>query len=221
MNIDRAFNSLYVDRTVNARLAGRKAQMAKEILVVGPIRPYPRSSGPQHREREESARAERRERAVAVAVQLFSRAADEPPTRQPVWVRAVTLLMETIQADYGTVMVVRGPEARRCRITRGRGLEPTRPTAFGDTSSTPAPLVIERLAPPPSSATIATPPVPRATASFHSLLYLAEDVQPIGCLSIHSSSLALAPDRVALIHAVAGLLASELARAPLPDPTPV
>ena len=202
--------------------------MSEEIVAAGPIRPASQADRLKFRERADRDRTERHERAASAAAGLFRAAAAERSAAPPVWVRAVTLLMEAIRADYATVMIVQGSEARCCRITRGQGLEerpsrrwPTSPPAEGPPGRTSTRVEIERLPAAPASATLTTQSVPGATSSFHAFLYVRERPQPVGCLSLHASTdLALAADRVAFIDAVAELLARELVASPLPHPSP-
>ncbi len=201
--------------------------MAEEIVAVVPVRAISRTGTLKYQERADQVRSERRKQAAAAAAELFRTAASEQTLDLPVWVRAVTLLMEAIRAGYATVTMVQAMEARCCRITTGYGLEgrdsrrwsPAGSTG-GSAGATKTRVEIERLFPVPTSTPITTTPVPGAVSSFHALLYVPRHPQPLGCLSLYSSEdLVLAADRIALIDAVAERLARGLVESPLPDPT--
>jgi len=200
--------------------------MAEERAVPGLVRPVPRVNSPQYREREDLARIERHQRAALEAAGLFQAAATESPAERPIWVRAVILLMDALGADYATVTAVRGEEGRRCRITRGCGLTdrtsrrlPRQAQQTNAAERVPTRVDIDALSPATPPTATSHEPVPGAASSFHALLYVSGSTDPLGCLSLYSGrDLALAADRVALIHAVAGLLARELTGAPLPAP---
>lgn len=229
-HIDRAFDSYYVEHSVNVKQpVWRIVGMVEETAVSGPIRLFPRTEPHNYRESQDRARSERHERAATEAAGLFQRATAERPAERPIWVRAVILLMEAIQADYATVTVVQGEGGWRCRITRGRGLEerPSRrwhgpPQQATPPGLTPTRVDIETLQPVDMPTPISRQPVPGATSSFHALLYPSGSNQPLGSLSLYSGrDLSLIADRVAFIDAVAALLARDLASAPPPDPSQI
>lgn len=202
--------------------------MAEKLSVAGPIRLSSRTDTLNYRNREDQSRSARHAQATLEAAELFQTARGMDPDEQPVWIRAIILLMHPLQADYALITVVQGEEGRRCQITRGYGLlqrpsrrwpnqsQAVRTIGLGSTL-----VEIETLRPvttprPPSSGS-----VPGATSSFHVLLYPSGTVQPVGCLSLYSASdLSLTADRAALIDAVSTLLAQDLAGTTLPDPSP-
>lgn len=200
--------------------------MSEESVALGPMRLVPHTGTPRYREREDQARLERHTRAAAAADALFQTATAESLADRPAWIHGVMLLMEAIRADYAMVTIVQGEEGRRCRITRGRGLEerPSRgwtslPQRMSGSGRAPTRVDIETFSRLRSPAPTFGQPVPRAASSFHAPLY-ASGGEPLGCLSLYSSGdLSLVADRVAFIDAVAARLARELADAPLPAPS--
>jgi hypothetical protein len=200
--------------------------MADKRAVSGPVQAAVRAEGAKYREREELARTERHRRAALQAGSLFQAAAAGRPAEQPVWVRAVILLMQAIRADYATVATVHGEQGLRCRITRGWGLEgpptwpgPGTPPPESASGALSTRVEVDLLSPAPARVTAPGNPVPGASSSFHALLYPAGSPQPLGCLSLYSrTDLSLVADRVAFIHAVAAVLARELAGAASTEP---
>ena len=202
--------------------------MAEKLSEAGPIRLSSRTDTLNYRNHQDQARNARHAQATLEAAELFQSCRVMDPEGQPVWIRAIILLMPPLQADYALITVVKGEEGRRCQITRGYGLlerpsrrwpnqsQAVRALGLGSTL-----VEIETLRPvttpkPPSSGS-----VPGAISSFHVLLYPSGTVQPIGCLSLYSArELSLTADRAALIDAVSALLAQELAEISLPDPSP-
>lgn len=192
--------------------------MADKRTPAGPI---PSTARSKYREREDQARRERHQRAALEAGRLRQAASDPGPDDHPAWVRTVIYLMQAIGAEYAAMTIVQGDEGLRCRITRGYGLEesPTRGwpgAAPPDDTLGPASIRvgIDLLCPAPACVSPPTQSVPGASSSFHSLLYPAGNALPLGCLSLYSrTNLSLAADRVAFMHAVADVLAEELAHA--------
>ncbi len=200
--------------------------MADERAVTGPVRPVPQADV-KYRERENHARIERHQRAALDAAGLLQTASVEGPPERPVWLRAVVLLMEAVGADFGTMTHLLGEEGRRHRITRGGGLHESRSRRgsgplHGEGAPGTASIRVETDVFQSAATGGVTPsqPVAGATSSFHALLYSSGMTQPLGCLSLYSGKdLSLGADRVAFIHAVAALLAPELASAALPAPS--
>ena len=202
--------------------------MAEEIVSVGPVRLVPRTDSRQFRQLADQARVERQALAAAEAAGLFQSAPASRADAEPVWLRAVVLLIEDLKVDQATVTIVRGEDARRCRITRGRDPE-RRPSRRwpGQSHTAGAPALattrVEIDALHPGTTPIPSPDhqMPGATSSFHALLYTPSTAQPLGCLSLYSTTgSAVAADRVAFIDAFAALLAPLVAQAALPDPFP-
>jgi hypothetical protein len=202
--------------------------MAEKSSEAGPIRLSSGTDTLNYRNRESQARSARHAQATLEAAQLFEIARAKDPDGQPVWMRAVILLMQPMQADYAVVTVVQGEEGRRCRITRGCGLleRPSRRWP-GQLQAVSVPglgstlVEIETLSPVTTPSPASSASVPGATSSFHVLLYASGTAQPVGCLSLYSATdLSLTADRAAWIDAVAALLAQELTEAPLPNPSP-
>jgi hypothetical protein len=193
--------------------------MADEWTQAGPIRATARVDTPKYREREAQARLERHQRAALEAGRLMHSASGTGPADHPVWVRAVVRLMTAIGADYATVLIIQGDAGLHGRITRGRGLTDSpgqsRPGAGSpDDGQLPVRVMIDPVSPVPTQVSPPTQPVPGASSSFHFLLYPPASPLPLGCLSLHSrGNLSLTADRVALVHAAADLLATQLAKA--------
>jgi hypothetical protein len=192
--------------------------MAEESVSVGPVRLVPRTDSRQFRQLADQARLERRAQAAAEAAGLFQLAGAARADAEPVWLRAVALLIEDLKADQATVTIVRGEDARRCRISRGRERQPQLVAAPALAATR---VEIDALRPGTTAIPSPGDQMPGATSSFHALLYTPGSAQPLGCLSLYSSSAsAVATDRVAFMDAFAALLAPQVAQSPLPDPSP-
>jgi hypothetical protein len=202
--------------------------MAEESVSVGPVRLVPRTDSRQFRQLADQARLERRAQAAAEAAGLFQLAGAARADAEPVWLRAVALLIEDLKADQATVTIVRGEDARRCRISRGRERErrpsrrwPGQPQLVAAPALAATRVEIDALRPGTTAIPSPGDQMPGATSSFHALLYTPGSAQPLGCLSLYSSSAsAVATDRVAFMDAFAALLAPQVAQSPLPDPSP-